>query len=62
MVVEVKHDRYGDASQVVWLLEDELERRMGALVGAEVGMKVVDAVEEDRDSGCEMAREVYALV
>lgn len=35
--VDVRHERYGDASQVVWLLEALLERRIGALVGADVG-------------------------
>ena len=56
----VRQERYGDASHVVWLLEAELDRRIGALVGAEVGGRKFDPVEEERESGCEMATEPNA--
>lgn len=53
--MELRHERYGEASQVVWDEEELLERRIavevGWLVGAEVYECIVDELEDVRDSG-----------
>jgi hypothetical protein len=63
--LEVRHDRYGEASQVVCEDEELLERRIAADVGWLVGAGaceecLVDELEELRDKG--VVRAAYAQV
>lgn len=58
--LEVKHERYGEASQVVCDDEELLERRIAAEEGWLVGagacdMCLVDDMEEVRDRGVDRA-------
>jgi hypothetical protein len=63
--LEVRHERYGEASQVVCEEEELLERRIGAEVGWLVGAGACDEcrvedIDEVRDRG--VAKEAYAQV